>query len=127
MTQTPITVTIRRPSCWSQRTCSAHTNGIYIIGIRNFRAKILRVIEPIKGAEPRYTSITLSNDILVVSYYQTTRGNAYITIYKPKELDIELAKALALKALGFYDYNVTVAPHVEVKDFDALVQQQNQQ
>jgi len=86
------------------------------------RPKILRTIEPVKGAEPRYATITLTNDILVVSYYQSTRNNAYITIYKPKELDAELAQALVLKALGFYDFEI-VTPHIEVRDFDALVQQ----
>jgi hypothetical protein len=76
--------------------------------------------------EPRYATVTLTNDILVVSYYKTTRNNVYITVYKPRELDPELAKALTLKALGFYDYNVIVNTHVEVKDFDELIQQNQQ-
>jgi len=125
-TANQIVVRIRRPTCWSQRTCSPHVNAIHIIGIRNFRPRILRTIEPTRSIEPKYATVTLTNDILVVSYYQTTRLNAYITIYKPKELDPELAKALTLKALGFYDFEKIVKPHIEVKDFDVLIQNQSQ-
>jgi len=93
-----------------------------IIGIRNFRVKILRTIEPVRCYREgeKHAKVTLTKDILIVYHYKSNRANVYLTIYKPKELDAEAIRLLAIHALGYDEYPEEKL-HVEVKDFDDLI------
>ena len=115
-------ITLRKPCCASVRECGVHY--IAVIGIRNFKAKVLRYIEAVRCYREgeKHAKVTLAKDILIVYHYKSNRANVYLTVYKPRELDTEIAKLLAVQALGYADYPEEKL-HVEVLDFDKLIQQ----
>jgi len=126
-TQTPTVIEIPKPCCASVRECSVRT--LYVIGIRNLaNPRILRTIDAVRcyRVGEKHTRVTLSNDIVIAYYYRSNRGNEYITIYKPKQVDAEIAILTTLTALGYQEperYAEDEKLHIEVKDFDALIQQ----
>jgi hypothetical protein len=126
-TSNPTVITIRRPCCASVRECSVR--ALYIIGIKNLaNPKILRTIEAVRcyRVGEKYARVTLTNDILIVYYYISNRGNEYITIYKPKQVDAEIAILTTLTTLGYQEperYAEDEKLHIEVLDFEKLIQQ----
>ena len=126
-TQTSTVIEIPQPCCASVRECSVR--ALYVIGIRNLaNPRILRTINAVRcyRVGKKQARVTLSNDIVIAYYYRSNRGNEYITIYKPKQIDKEVAILLTLTALGYPEperYAEDEKLHVEVKDFDVLIQQ----
>jgi hypothetical protein len=78
---------------------------VYIIGIRNGKPKILRIVDAVRcnrGVRKKFKFYP-SSDVILVKYYRSNRGNNYITIlWKPGGLTEEQAKAYAALALGLY-------------------------
>jgi len=87
------------PCCYSGRTCVETYHAV--ISLKT--GQVLRVIHAVRckslGYVPKY-KFYQSDDVILVSYYATTRGNTRLKIlWKPEGVPEDLAKAVALQAL----------------------------
>jgi hypothetical protein len=103
LTQQTSVLEFDAPCCESLRECSVRR--IYIIGIRNNKAKILREIDAVRcyrGIRKKFKFYP-SDDVVLARYYRSNRGNHHITIlWKPQNMTEDQAKAYAALALGLY-------------------------
>jgi hypothetical protein len=95
------------PCCESVRECNIRK--IYIIGFRNGKPKILRAFDAVRCSrgERKKFKFYPSQDVILVHYYRSNRGNHYINvIWKPQNITEDQARLLAAAALGIYEEEV---------------------
>jgi len=96
------------PCCGSVRECSVRK--LYIIGIRK-TPRVLRTIDAVRCRRGvrKFIKFYPSNDVVLISYYRSNRGNHYITVlWKPENITEEQAKAFASRALGIIKEEVVM-------------------
>jgi len=99
-------ILVEAPCCASIRECNVR--ALYVIGTRG-RGRILRTINAVRcyRGESKKVKIYPSNDIIVVEYYVTTRGNPKITVvWKPENMSMEDALRVAKRVLGVEEEEV---------------------